>query len=70
MGDDLEQRMYPRKTDTMHSQECNINFHFITEAIVNNAAVNTGVHISFELVFLFSSGIYTGMELLDHKVVL
>ena len=32
---------------SMHIQECNINFHFITEAIVNNAAVNTGVCTSF-----------------------
>ena len=31
----------------MHSQECNINFHFITEAIVDNAAVNIGVRTSF-----------------------
>ena len=31
----------------LHSQECNINFHFIMEAIVNNAAVDIGVHTSF-----------------------
>lgn len=31
----------------MHSQECNIYFHFITEAIVDNAAVNIGVRTSF-----------------------
>lgn len=31
----------------MHSQECNSNFHFIMEAIINNAAVDIGVHTSF-----------------------
>ena len=37
-------------------------------AVVNNAAVNTGVHISF-LAFLFSLDVYPpGVELLDHIV--
>ena len=39
-------------------------------AIVNGAALNIGVHVSFELVFLFSSDIDPGVELLDHMVVL
>ena len=40
-------------------------------AIVSNAAVYKGVHIClFELVFLFSLGEYTGVERLDHTVVL
>ena len=43
-------------------------FHVL--AIVNNAAVNIGVHISVQISVLFSSGKYPGVELLDHMVVL
>ena len=39
-------------------------------AIVNSAAMNTGVHISFELVLSFSSDKYLEVELLNHMVVL
>ena len=39
-------------------------------AIVNNAAVNTGVHVSFEISVLFSLNIQPGVELLDHMVIL
>ena len=39
-------------------------------AIVNNAAVNTGVHVSFEISVLFSFNIQPGVELLDHMVIL
>ena len=43
-------------------------FHIL--AIVNNAAMNIGFMYLFELAFLFSSDVYTGLELLDHMVVL
>ena len=43
-------------------------FHVL--AIVNNAVMNTGVHVSFKLVFLFFSDIYPGVKLLGHMVVL
>ena len=36
-------------------------------AIVNNAAMNIGVHISFELVFSLFLDIYPGVELLSNK---
>ena len=43
-------------------------FHVL--AIVKNAVINTGVHLSFELAFLFLSDIYLGVEFLGHVVVL
>ena len=43
-------------------------FHIL--AILNNAAMNIGVHVLFELVFSFSSDIYLAVEILDHMVVL
>ena len=43
-------------------------FHVL--AIVNSAAVNTGVRVSFQIsVYLFLD-IYPGVQLLDHMVVL
>jgi len=42
-------------------------------AIVNNAAMNTEVHVSFQISifgFLFVLGIYSGVELLSRMVVL
>ena len=41
-------------------------FHVMT--IVNSVAMNTGVHVIFEL--LFSVGICPGVWLLDHMVTL
>ena len=42
-------------------------FHIL--AIVNNAAVNTGAHVSFQISgFFFFSHIYPGVELLSHIV--
>ena len=38
-------------------------------AIVHNAATNTGMHVSFQVRFLFSLDRYPGVELLDHMVV-
>ena len=43
-------------------------FHIL--AVINNAAVNIGVHVSFILVFSFSSNIYLAVGLLDFTVVL
>ena len=37
---------------------------------VNNSTMKTGLHIPFELVFLFSSGKYSGVKLMDHMVLL
>ena len=40
-------------------------------AIVNNAATNIGVHVSFQIsAFVFFSDIYAGLELLGHMVLL
>ena len=47
---------------------------FHISAIVNNAAVDTGLHVLIfylsELVFSFSLDVYLGVKLLDQKVVL
>ena len=40
-------------------------FHIL--AIVNNVAMNIGLHVSFELVFSFSLDIYPGVKLLGHN---
>ena len=42
---------------------------FHTLAIVNNAAVNTGVHVSFQN-SVFISTRNSGVELLDHMTIL
>ena len=42
---------------------------FLVLATVNNAAVNIGVHVSFELVFWGFLDILPGVELLDHIVL-
>ena len=40
-------------------------------AIINTAAMNTGVHVSFQIsVFVFFLDISPGVELLDHMIVL
>ena len=41
---------------------------FHISAVVNNATVNIGVHVSF-LISVFVVGIYPGVELLGHVVV-
>ena len=44
-------------------------FHFL--GIVNNAPMNIGMHMSFQIsIFLFSLGVYPGMELMDHVLYL
>ena len=44
---------------------------FLILATENNVALNTGVHVSFQMsVFIFFGYIYPGMELMDHMVAL
>ena len=43
-------------------------FHIL--ATVNNAAVNTGVHVSFVLVFVFPLVKYPEVKFLGHMVAL
>ena len=43
-------------------------FHVL--AIVNSAAVNIGVHVSFQISVFISLDKYLGIELLDHMVAL
>ena len=38
--------------------------------IVNNAAMNTGLHISFQIVVLFPLDKHSEVELLNHDIVL
>ena len=42
------------------------HLHCFHLAIVNNGAMNTEVHVSFEVVFLIVLDIYPGVELLGH----
>ena len=43
---------------------------FSTLAIVNNAAMNTGVHVFFQISISLFSEIYPELELLSHMLVL
>ena len=43
-------------------------FHVLT--VVNSAAMNTRVHVSFWIMFSFPLDIYTGVELQGHMVAL
>ena len=43
--------------------------YFRTSPIVNNAAMNIGVHVSFKINVFFGD-IYPGIEFLGHVVVL
>ena len=42
---------------------------FCILAVVNNAIVNIGVHVYFQIDFFFPD-VYPGMELLGHNIVL
>ena len=44
--------------------------YFYTLAAVNNAAMNIGVHLCFQISVLFSSDIYPEIEMLDYMLVL
>ena len=44
--------------------------HIHILAIVNNAVMNIGVHTSFRISIFFSLDVYSGVELLNHMVVL
>ena len=43
-------------------------FHIL--ATVTKAAMDIGVHLFFELMFLFSSAIHSGVDLMDHMEAL
>ena len=43
-------------------------FHIL--AVLNNATVNIGVHVSFQITVFFFLDIYLGVELLGYVVVL
>ena len=45
-------------------------FLSISWVFVNNAAINTGMHISFQISVLFSLGKYSEIKLLTHTAVL
>ena len=43
---------------------------FYTLAVENNASVNIGIHISFQVNVLFPLGTYTDVKLLNHVMVI